>query len=320
MHEILTITLNPALDKSTYTDRVQPEKKIRCSVPFYEPGGGGINVSRAIKKLGGSSCAWFLAGGPSGEKLCNLLKEENISFKAMPIQNWTRENLMVMEENSGNQFRFGMPGPQVTEAEWRQCFDKLEAIPDAELPKYVVASGSLPPGVPDDFYLQLAQMAHRRGFKLIADTSGDALLKAAGEGVYLLKPNQNEFAALVGKEEVSALEQEQIAQQILDEGKCEVLVVSLGPRGAMVASKESGISYVITPPVKQKSAVGAGDSMVGGMVMSLLKGDKTLDEVVRFGVAAGTAATMTPGSELCTKEDTEKIYKWLLEHKELTNI
>ncbi|MFD2999252.1 1-phosphofructokinase family hexose kinase [Pontibacter toksunensis] len=319
MHDIITITLNPALDKSTYANRVQPEKKIRCRSPFFEPGGGGINVSRAIKKLGGESCAWFLAGGPSGEVLCNLLKEEGISFKAIKTKNWTRENLMVMEEDSGNQYRFGMPGPEVSEEEWKQCIIKLEETPDEKLPKYVVASGSLPPGVPDDFYLQLAQMANRRGFKLIVDTSGDALLKAAGEGVYLLKPNLLEFAALVGKEEVSALEQEQIAMQILSEGKCEVLVVSLGPRGAMVASKEKGISYVLSPAVKQKSAVGAGDSMVGGMVMSLLKG-MSLDEIVRYGVAAGTAATMTPGSELCKKEDTEKIFQWLLEHRELTNI
>lgn len=319
MHDIITITLNPALDKSTYVKRVQPEKKMRCSVPTFEPGGGGINVSRAIKKLGGNSCAWFLAGGPTGKVLCDLLEAEGISLEAVETKNWTRENLMVMEKGSGNQFRFGMPGPETAEEEWRQFLDWLEKMPDAEIPKYVVGSGSLPPGVPDDFYLQLAKIANRRKFRLIVDTSGDALLKAAGEGVYLLKPNQLELAALVGKEEVSALEQEQIAQQVLDEGKCEVLVVSLGPRGAMVASKENGISYILSPAVKQQSAVGAGDSMVGGMVMSLLKG-MSLDEVVRYGVAAGTAATMTPGSELCKKEDTEKIYQWLLEHKELTNI
>jgi len=313
MYDIITITLNPALDKSTYAKRVLPEKKIRCKNPFYEPGGGGINVSRAIKKLEGSSCAWFLAGGAPGEKICELLQEEDVDYKAIKIKNWTRENLMVMEESTGNQFRFGMPGPETSEAEWKQCLELIAQLPDAELPKYVVASGSLPPGVPDTFYLQLAQLANQRGFKLVVDTSGEALLKAAGEGVYLLKPNQLEFAALVGREEVSALEQEQIAQQILGEGKCEVLVVSLGPRGAMVASKESGISYIVSPAVKQQSAVGAGDSMVGAMVMSLLKG-MSLDEAVRYGVAAGTAATMTPGSELCKKEDTDRIYRWILEH------
>lgn len=314
MNEIITITLNPALDKSTYVNHVQPEKKIRCKSPFYEPGGGGINVSRAIKKLGGSSCAWFLAGGPSGDNLCELLRKEDVKLRSVKIKNWTRENLMVMEENTGNQFRFGMPGPEVTEAEWRQPLAWLEELKDDELPKYVVASGSLAPGVPDDFYLQVAEIANRRGFRLVVDTSGKALIKAAGEGVYLLKPNMQELPTLIGKEEVSALEQEQLAKQVLKEGKCQVLVVSLGPRGAMLATREGKISYVVSPAVKQQSAVGAGDSMVAGMVLSLLKG-WSLDEVVRYGVAAGTAATMTPGSELCKKEDTENIYQWLLEHR-----
>jgi 6-phosphofructokinase 2 len=317
MSKIITITLNPALDKSSYAKQVQPERKIRCSKPYYEPGGGGVNVSRAIKKLGGDSCAWLLAGGPSGERLCDLLKEEGVHFDAMKTQNWTRENLMVMEENTGNQYRFGMPGPEVYEEEWKQCLEKLEKIPDAKLPQYVVASGSLPPGVPNDFYLQVAEIANRRKFRLVVDTSGEALLKAAGEGVYLLKPNLNELAALAGKEDVSVMEQEQLAQQILDEGKCQVLVVSLGPRGAMVASKESGISYIVSPAVRQQSAVGAGDSMVGGMVLSLIKGC-SLEDVVRYGVAAGTAATMTPGSELCRKEDTDKIFQWLLDHSHKT--
>lgn len=314
MNEIITITLNPALDKSTYVNHVQPEKKMRCKNPFFEPGGGGVNVSRAIKKLGGSSCAWFLAGGPSGEKLCELLRNEGVNFKAIKIKNWTRENLMVMEETSGNQFRFGMPGPEVTEEEWKQLLIWLEELKDDELPKYVVASGSLPPGVPEDFYLQVAEIANRRGFRLVVDTSGNALIKAAGAGVYLLKPNMQELPTLIGKEEVSALEQEQIAKQVLSEGKCQVLVVSLGPRGAMLVTKEGNISYVVSPAVKQQSAVGAGDSMVAAMVLSLMKGC-SLDEMVRYGVAAGTAATMTPGSELCKKEDTEEIYKWLLEHK-----
>ncbi|MCJ8166241.1 hexose kinase [Pontibacter sp. E15-1] len=314
MYDIITITLNPALDKSTFVNQVRPEKKMRCKNPYYEPGGGGVNVSRAIKKLGGTSCAWFLSGGPSGEILCDLLRKEGVDFKAIQIKDWTRENLMVMEENTGNQFRFGMPGPKVAEEEWRQCITWLEEMADDALPKYVVASGSLPPGVPNDFYLQVAEIANRRGFRLVVDTSGKALVKAAGEGVYLLKPNMVELPSLVGKEEVSALEQELLAMQVLNEGKCQVLVVSLGPRGAMLATKEGNISYIVSPAVKQKSAVGAGDSMVAGMVLSLIKGC-SLEEVVRYGVAAGTAATMTPGSQLCKKEDTEEIYQWLLEHK-----
>lgn len=312
MHDILTITINPALDKSTHVERVLPEKKLRCEEPAYEPGGGGINVSRAVRKLGGSSCAWLLAGGPAGEKLCDLLKEEGVDYWAGQTKSWTRENLMVMEDRTGDQFRFGMPGPHIAETEWQQVLDKLEKL--ERVPKYVVASGSLAPGVPNDFYYQMAVIAHKRDFKLIVDTSGDALVKAAGEGLYLIKPNLGELAKLAGKDHISAAEQEEFAMQVLDEGKCKVLVVSLGPRGAMLASKETGIHYVVPPTVKQQSAVGAGDSMVAGIVMSLLKGS-SLEEVVRYGVAAGTAATMTPGSELCRLEDTEAIYQWLLAHK-----
>ncbi|WP_242919377.1 1-phosphofructokinase family hexose kinase [Pontibacter liquoris] len=314
MHNIITITLNPALDKSTHVRQVQPDKKLRCETPVYEPGGGGINVSRAVHKLGGRSCAWLLAGGPAGKVLCDLLKEEGVDFWAVQTKNWTRENLMVKEDSTGNQYRFGMPGPETSEDEWRQCLDKLEQMPAAELPKYVVASGSLPPGVPDDFYLQLALIARRRGFRLVVDTSGEAMLKAAGAGVYLLKPNLGELAALAGKEEISAMEQEKIAREVLEKGKCQVLVVSLGPRGAMMATKEGGITYVVPPTVPQKSAVGAGDSMVAGMVLSLIKGC-SMDDVVRYGVAAGTAATMTSGSELCRKDDTENIFQWLQARK-----
>lgn len=313
MHKIITITLNPALDKSTKIGHVVPEKKLRCEEPVFEPGGGGLNVSRAIKKLGGESCAWFLAGGATGQMLEQLMEAEGVATWTVKTKNWSRENLMVMETATGNQYRFGMPGPDTYEDEWKQCLDKLEQMPADEVPAYVVASGSLPPGVPDDFYLRLAAVAHKKSFKLIVDTSGEALVKAAGEGVYLLKPNLGELAALAGREEISALEQEEIAKQVIAEGKCKVLVVSLGPRGAMLASKDE-ISYVVPPTVPQKSAVGAGDSMVAGIVLSLLKGCP-LDEVIRYGVAAGTAATMTPGSELCRKEDTEEIFKWLQEHK-----
>ncbi|WP_242928244.1 1-phosphofructokinase family hexose kinase [Pontibacter vulgaris] len=312
MHKVITITVNPALDKSTSVQQVVPDKKLRCKEPRYEAGGGGINVARAMKKLGGEAWAWFLAGGPAGDRLITLLNEEQVESLVIPSKNWTRENLLVIDESNGAQYRFGMPGPETSEAEWRACLDKLEKLD--EQPDFVVASGSLAPGMPDDFYFQLAQMARQKGFKLIVDTSGEALLKAAGEGVYLLKPNLGELAALAGKEHISAMEQEVIAKQILDEGKCQVLVVSLGPRGAMLATKDQGIHYVVPPTVKQQSAVGAGDSMVAGMVLSLIKGF-SLEEMVRYGVAAGTAATMTTGSELCRREDTDMIYQWLLNHK-----
>lgn len=312
MSKIITITVNPALDKSTSAKNIVPDDKIRCAPPIYEPGGGGINVSRAIKKLGGESCAWFLAGGPPGIKLKELLHEEGVDFWTVETKNWSRENLMVMGEASGKQYRFGMPGAETFEEEWMQVVKKLEQL--EEVPEYVVASGSLPPGVPDDFYYQLAVIANKRNFKLIVDTSGPALLKAADESLFLIKPNQAELPALAGQDSVHPLAMEEVALKVLEEGKCQILVVSLGPRGAMLVTKEKGISYIVPPAVKQGSAVGAGDSMVAGMVLALQRGYE-IEDVVRYGVAAGSAATITPGSELCRKSDTDEIYEWLQQHK-----
>ncbi len=309
--KILTITINPALDKSSSVNRLIPEKKLRCDVPVYEPGGGGINVSRAIKKLGGESCAWFLSGGPSGEKIGELLKEEGLSFREFKCKEWTRENLVVKETSTNQLYRFGMPGPTIAEAEWQQVLTALENL--NEKPEYVIASGSNAPGVPDDFYARIAAIASRKNFRLIVDTSGEPLKQAAGEGIFLMKPSLSELTALAGKKKITAMEQEAMAKKVLQEGKSQVLVVSMGARGAMLATKD-GFEYIMPPTVGQESAVGAGDSMVGGMVLKLLEG-WPISEVARYGVAAGTAATMTPGSELCRREDAEEIYAWLQKHR-----
>lgn len=312
--KIVTLTLNPALDKSTYIDKLQPEKKLRCEEPNYEPGGGGINVSRAIKILGGESLAIYAAGGPAGNKIKELLDDEKIDQDFIQIKNPTRENLMVTENLTGNQFRFGMPGSEIAKDELQKCLDRLNELPEDV--EYLVASGSLPPGAPDDFYGKIAKIAQEKNIKCVIDTSGKALVEAAKSGVCLMKPNLGELSELAEKEEISGMEQEEIARKIIDEGKASILIVSLGARGAMVATKDN-IQYVVPPTVKQKSTVGAGDSMVGGLILSLSRGDDLLD-AVKWGVAAGTAATITPGTELCRKKDVEKIFEWLSD-KETSN-
>lgn len=304
---IVTLTLNPALDKSTYIERLQPDKKLRCEEPRYEPGGGGINVSRAIKILGGDSLAIYAAGGPAGDKIKGLLTKEGLEQNIISLKNETRENLVVVDRSTNNQYRFGMPGSKISKEELQKCLDALKELPDEV--EYLVASGSLPPGAPDDFYGQIAKIAKERKIKCVIDTSGKALNKAAEAGVCIMKPNLGELSSLAGKEKISGLEQEEIAKKVISEGKADILIVSLGARGAMVATKDK-IEYVVPPTVKQESTVGAGDSMVAGIVFSLSRGDKLVD-AVNWGVAAGTAATMTPGSELCRKKDVETIFKWL---------
>jgi 6-phosphofructokinase 2 len=303
MSGIVTITFNPCIDKSTTIPSLAPEKKLRCSLPKFEPGGGGLNVSRAIKKLGGDSLALFPTGGYSGNFLKKLAQEERIRIRTIDIKNHTRENLIVLDTSNNNQYRFGMPGPELFEEEWKACLQVLEEEKEVA---FVVASGSLSPGIPDDIYAQIASIAKKKGAKLVIDTSGEALHKAVHEGVFMIKPNLHELSSLVGMEEVVANEVDDVAKEIINKGQCELIVVSLGPAGAMAVTKND--IFQMTPPVvKKKSTVGAGDSMVAGIVLSLSQG-KSIKEAVQYGIACGTSATMNNGTELCKPADVERLF------------
>jgi 6-phosphofructokinase 2 len=303
MARIVTITFNPCIDKSTTIDALVPEKKLRGSLPRFEPGGGGLNVARAIKKLGGDALAIYPSGGYSGKFLQKLVEHEGITSKVVEIRNHTRENLIVMDRSTNQQYRFGMPGPQIEESEWMQCLQLVEQEKDAA---FIVASGSLAVGMPLDIYARIGAIARKNGAKLIVDTSGDALKQAVNEGVYLIKPNLAELSSLVGREEVVADMVDDVAMELINQGKCEAMVVSLGAAGAMLVSRDEVIQMV-PPVVKRRSTVGAGDSMVAGMVLCLSQG-RSLKDALRFGIACGTAATLNEGTELCHKADVEKLY------------
>ena len=303
MSSIVTITLNPAIDKTTSVDALVPDKKMKCTEPSFEPGGGGINVARAIKKLGGEAKAIYLAGGYSGNFFRQLLEKESVESFVIEIDRQTRENLTVFDKQSKRQYRFGMPGPLVSEKEWKKLLALLEKIDDAS---FIVASGSVPEGVPEDIFARISIIAKKKNAKFIVDTSGNALKHAANQGTYLLKPNLAELSTLVDKEWIDESHFAEAAKEIISKGKTRVLVVSMGEKGAMLFTGEE--SRQITPPlVERKSTVGAGDSMVAGIVISLSKGKSVL-EAAQYGVACGTAATMNPGTELCRLEDAERLY------------
>ena len=304
---ILTITFNPAIDKSTSVRGLKPDNKMTCSPPRYDPGGGGINVSRAIHKLGGDSLCLYVAGGPTGEKMHDMLDGEGVRQHPISCKPWTRENFIVVDSLRHQQYRFGIPGDALSEAEW----DKIRAEIKKQVASadYVVVSGSLPPLAPVTIFAEVARWTKEQGARCIVDTSGEALQQAAAEGVFLLKPNLRELSALLGQEEVPALQQELLAQQLIDREHCEVVVVSLGPQGAMLVTPEA-IQYIPTPSVPQKSTVGAGDSMVGAIVLKLSQSAPLMD-AVRYGVAAGTAATMNEGTTLCHRQDVDQLYEWI---------
>jgi 6-phosphofructokinase 2 len=302
MPSIITVTVNPCIDKSSSIDKLLPEKKLRCTTPKFEPGGGGINVSRAIQKLGGRSTPVYLGGGPVSLMLQLLLEKENIQPVIVPIKENTRENFIVHETVTGNQFRFGMPGPVVTENELQKCIDLVAGLNAG----FVVASGSLPPNIAPDFYAKLGSAVSTSNAKYIVDTSGEAVKHALEQGVYLWKPNLGELSAFAGYNELTDDTAVEAARKVIAAKYAEIIVVSMGAAGAMLITGHI-TERISAPVVKRKSTVGAGDSMVAGIVYSIANG-KSLKDAVKYGVMCGTAATMNFGTELCRKEDVEYLY------------
>lgn len=309
---IVTLTMNPALDKSTSVDAIIPEKKLRCDEVLLEPGGGGINVSKALKKLGGESMAVFPSGGHTGKLLEDFLRTLEISFKSIPFEGETRESFTVNENMSGSQYRFVLPGSSLSEKEVENCLQQIRNISPA--PEFLVASGSLPPGVPDDFFKRLAKLSNEMGSKCIIDSSGRPLKLAVEEGVFLLKPNLSELCSLVNKDHLELNEVDDAAKSIIEKGNCEVIVVSMGASGALLVYKE-GFEHIPAPTVKKTTTVGAGDSMVGGMIWKLSQGANYKD-MVRFGIACGTAATMNKGTQLFQMNDVSRLYEWMVNHSD----
>ena len=305
MKRVLTLTINPAIDASCSVENVFPGHKLRCGPVLHEPGGGGVNVSRAIRKLGGESTVFYLAGGPSGEMFGVLLDREGLKHLALPIGEWTRENFTVTEITTGQQYRFVMPGPNVRAEEWNSCLERISGV--NPMPDFVVASGSLAPGIPPDFYAQLAKRVRERGSRAIVDTSGAALAESfRGGNLYLAKPSLRELREFVGRELPHENDQDEAAMAIVNSGQAQIVVVSLGAAGALLVSA-NGCERIRSPSVPVKSKVGAGDSMVAGMVLSLAR-EMSIRDAVRFGIACGAAAVMMPGTQLCRREDAERLF------------
>ncbi|ADV50309.1 1-phosphofructokinase family hexose kinase [Cellulophaga sp. E16_2] len=305
--KIITLTVNPAIDKSTTVNGIKPNSKLRCEQPIFEAGGGGINVSKVLQKLGQDSLCMYLAGGYTGAYFKTLLSETGIQQECISIKGITRENLAVTDVNCHQQYRFGMPGPEISEEECEETIKRLDKLLTEGT--FLVASGSLSLGMPLDFYARIAKLVLAKKAKLILDTSGEPLIIGAQAGAFLIKPNLGELSRLCGVAEISFADLKPLAQKFIKNNPCELMVVSLGAQGALVITEDYH-EHINAPVVYQNSTIGAGDSMVAGMVYALAN-NKPISEIAKFGVACGTAATMTPGSQLCTIEDVNKLYKFI---------
>lgn len=308
MKRIVTMTLNPAIDFAADAEHVVPTHKIRCGKPKMDPGGGGINAGRVIRELGGAAAAVYTEGGGIGAFLRSLLEREGIEALPVEIVNPTRESFTVNETSSGKQFRFVLPGPELEESEWQKCLEVLGSL--EPFPDYLVASGSLPPGAPSDFYARAARMVNGRGGCLLLDTSGDALGAALVERVHLVKPNLRELRELTGRRIEKEQEQEEACRELVLQDRADMVALTLGGKGALLVTKDR-TRRVGTPQVEVVSPIGAGDSFMGAMALALAQ-EKSTEEAFLYGVAAGTAAVMTPGTELCRKEDVERLFSILL--------
>lgn len=302
---ILTVTLNPCIDKSTRLEKLKPDSKLRCTEVVNEPGGGGINVSKALQKLELSSVALFPAGGYNGNMLCSLLKEQGILFHAVDTKVETRENWIVLETAHNEQYRFTFPGRAVQQETISTLIDHIRSFS----PAYVITSGSLPPGLPDYFYGLVVKTARSVGAKTIVDTSGPALQALKGKGAYLIKPNIGELCKMLNVEWLDKEEVVAASRQAINDGFAEMIAVSMGHKGAWIISQEENY-FVTAPEVPKKSTVGAGDSMVAGMTY-MLQQKRSLKEVISFGVACGSAATMNEGTQLFRREDAMHLYEWI---------
>jgi 6-phosphofructokinase 2 len=292
--KIVTITMSPCIDKSTTVDKFIPEKKLKCSYPLLEAGGGGINVSRALKNFNTDSLCLYISGGYTGNILNNLVFHEKLNAIPIPSKVFTRENFIVFENQTHLQFRFGMPVNKVADVEWRSLMAELKKTK----PEYVILSGSISSDINAKFFEQLQAHVKKTKAKFLIDTAGEPLKKLLKEGAFLIKPNQNEFSGLFGSKVLNANQIVSKAKQIIKKGKIENILVTLGKDGAVLIAK-TGAWHFLAPKLKVKSTVGAGDSMVAGIVYMLHK-KHSIEEAVKFGIACGSATTINSGMQLCT--------------------
>ncbi len=305
MPDIVTLTMNPSLDLSSRVERLLSDAKLRCDDPLEDAGGGGVNVAKAASALGSEVTAVLPLGGETGERVREQLDRVAVASTAIQLEQPTRQSLAITETSTGRQFRFGFPGRPMTEEQWARCLAVF--VRAAKVASVAVMSGSLPPGVPDDFYGKVATELGGEGPAVIVDTHGPPLSAAVKAGVALIKPNVRELSDAVGRELNSEIDYVKAARDLLAGTPTRTVVVSMGPAGALVVPADGPVVRVWAPGVRPVSAVGAGDSMVAGMAVALARGE-SVSEAVRLGTATGAAAVMVPESGLSEATQVSELH------------
>jgi 6-phosphofructokinase 2 len=299
---IATVTLNPSLDRTVTVEELVVDETNRWTSLRRDPGGKGINVSRVIHELGGETIAYGFIGGIDGETLKHLLKQHKVPFDFTPIKGEVRSNFIITDSKTRRQTRIDAPGPNISRDELGKLIDKITRIKPK--PDFLVFAGSVPPGVPADIYRQLIEEARKSGIKTVLDSDNKWLKEGIRAKPNVIKPNVHEAEELLEvqlRDEVAIIE---AAKALVSKG-IEVAAISRGKDGLIVATKEK-VLKVTSPQVEVRSTVGAGDSAIAGLVLKLSQGHG-IEEASQWAAAAGTAATLTPGTELCRREDVERL-------------
>jgi 6-phosphofructokinase 2 len=308
--KIVTLTMNPAIDTSVSIERMVTAHKMRCLTTRRDPGGGGINVARTLKRFGAEPLAIFPMGGASGLMLEHLVAAERVRHQSFVIEHDCRANFTANEIETNTQYRFVLPGPTLNEEEWNAG---LGLMTQAASSGFAVASGSLPDGVPDGFYAQLAKNLKVNGsdVKFVLDTSGLPLKCALESGVYLVKPSLSEFSKLLDmKFDEKPLDEIlppclEAARKLVANRGADIVALTMGADGAMLVSREVAL-LAKPPPVTVRGTVGAGDSFLGLLILSIAR-QMPLPDAFRQAVAAGSAALLSPGTGLCTPDDVAQL-------------
>jgi 6-phosphofructokinase 2 len=301
MAAIVTLTMNPALDLSTETEGLEPGHKSRCRSPRQSPGGGGINVARGLRALGADVLAVYPSGGPTGAVCDRLLAELGVPVQTLPIGGDVRQNIALHVQDTDEVLHLVFPGPELDAGEWQACLDAVGTL--EPVPKLLVLSGSLPPGVPEDFYARAAERAAARGSRVLLDTKGPALRAAldARAPLYLVKPNHRECRQLFDVAGEAPEDYLATLDRLVADGVAQAFVVTLGARGAVLASAEHR-AHLCPPSVAGRAPVGAGDSFVAGLAHRLAQGGDLL-QAARDGVATAAAAVQHQNGELFRPPD-----------------
>lgn len=300
---IATLTLNPAVDLSAAVDRLEPERKLRCHDLRRDPGGGGINVARVIRRLGGQAVAVFVAGGVGGERLRALLGVERVPVAVVPTQAETRENFTAHDLATGQEYRFVMPGAPLRAAEQRAVLAVLKGL--APAPEILVLSGSLPPDFPLAVHERLIRQARRAGVRVVLDASGPTLKAGLAAGVWLAKPNLRELEDLCGRALPDIAARLAACREIIAAGAAEMVALSLGREGALLVTAER--AWRAQPlDIVPVSTIGAGDSFLAGLVWALGRG-LAPPEALRWATATASATLLAPGTSLCRRADVLRL-------------